>query len=51
MEKGVLVEELDKIFIENIINKRNFNSGDGLEKKLDFTYIDDLVCGIICAID
>ena len=40
-----------QIFIENIINKKEILiQGDGLEK-LDFTYIDDLVHGIICAID
>jgi len=39
-----------QIFIENIINKKEILiQGDGLEK-LDFTYIDDLVHGIICSI-
>ena len=39
-----------QIFIENIINKKEISiQGDGLEK-LDFTYIDDLVHGIICSI-
>ncbi len=40
-----------QIFIENIINNKEILiQGDGLEK-LDFTYIDDLVNGIICAIN
>tara|TARA_B100001057_G_scaffold494399_1_gene590901 strand:+ start:2045 stop:3058 length:1014 start_codon:yes stop_codon:yes gene_type:complete len=39
-----------QIFIENIINKKEITiQGDGKEK-LDFTYIEDLVNGIICAI-
>ena len=39
-----------QIFIENVLNKKEIIiQGDGKEK-LDFTYIDDLVNGIICAI-
>ena len=39
-----------QIFIENILNKKEIIiQGDGKEK-LDFTYIDDLVNGIICAV-
>ena len=38
------------IYIENVLNKKEIIiQGDGKEK-LDFTYIDDLVNGIICAI-
>ena len=39
-----------QIFIENILNKKEIIiQGDGKEK-LDFTYIEDLVNGIICAL-
>ena len=39
-----------QIFIENILNKKEIIiQGDGKEK-LDFTYIEDLVNGIICTI-
>ena len=39
-----------QIFIENVLNKKEIViQGDG-EEKLDFTYIDDLINGIICVI-
>ena len=39
-----------QIFIENALNKSNIIiNGDGSEK-LDFTYIDDLIEGILCSI-
>ena len=39
-----------QIFIENCLNNKEINiEGDG-EEKLDFTYIDDLINGIICII-